>query len=168
MAIDSQKETIMKSFIKTIFFTMYISCSAVTAHAEVTISNAWVKPTVPGQPVAGAYMTIVSDKDLDIVEVSSPVAGKAEIHSMSMQGNIMRMKKLERLQLKAGKPVELKPGGFHVMLMELNHQIKEGEIVPVSFVSQEGSSKKATVTVKAMATSPKATDSSHDEHEHHH
>lgn len=113
-------------------------------------------------------MTLVSDKDIDILEVSSPVAGKAEIHSMSMENNIMRMKKLERLQLKAGKPVELKPGGFHIMLMELNHQIKEGETVPISFVSQDGTSKKSTVTVKAMATSPKTTDSSHDEHVHHH
>lgn len=145
-----------------------MACFAMTAHAEITISNAWVKPTMPGQPVAGAYMTLLSDQDVVIVEVSSPVAGKAEIHSMSMQGNIMRMKRLERLQLKAGKPVELKPGGFHVMLMELNHQIKEGESVPISFVSQDGTSKKATVTVKAMATSPKATDSSHDEHAHHH
>lgn len=158
----------MKSFIKTIFLTVYVSCSAMTAHAEITISNAWVKPTVPGQPVAGGYMTLVSDKDIDILEVSSPVAGKAEIHSMFMENNIMRMKKLERLQLKAGKPVELKPGGFHIMLMELNHQIKEGETVPISFVSQDGTSKKSTVTVKAMATSPKATDSSHDEHAHHH
>ncbi len=145
-----------------------MACFAMTAHAEITISNAWVKPTMPGQPVGGAYMTLVSDQDVDIVEVSSPVAGKAEIHSMSMQGNIMRMKRLERLQLKAGKPVELKPGGFHIMLMELNHQIKEGETVPISFVSQDGTSKKSTVTVKAMATSTKATDFSHDEHAHHH
>lgn len=158
----------MKRFIKSIFFAIYISGVTVSAHAEISISNAWVKPTVPGQPVAGGYMTLVSDKDIDILEVSSPVAGKAEIHSMSMENNIMRMKKLERLQLKAGKPVELKPGGFHIMLMELKHQIKEGETVPISFVSQDGTSKKSTVTVKAMATSPKATGSSHDEHAHHH
>lgn len=157
----------MKSYLKHAFFIINMACFITLAHAEIKISNAWVKPTMPGQPVAGAYMTLVSDKDIDIVEVDSPVAGKAEIHSMSMEGNIMRMKRLERLSLKAGKPVELKPGGFHIMLMELNHQIKEGEAVPISLVSQDDTGKRVTQLIKAVAALPKTTESSPDAHMHH-
>ncbi|MEZ0288677.1 MAG: copper chaperone PCu(A)C [Methylophilus sp.] len=157
----------MKSYLKHALVIINMASFTALAHAEVKITNAWVKPTVPGQPVAGAYMTLVSDKDVDIVATQSPVAGKAEIHSMSMEGNIMRMKKLERLKLKAGQAVALKPGGFHLMLMELNHQIKEGETVPISLVTQDGSGKKATITIKVVATVPKTSESASDVHMHH-
>lgn len=157
----------MKAYFKKGIVILNMACFTVLAHAEVKITDAWVKPTMPGQPVAGAYMTLVSDKDAHIVEMHSPVAGKTEIHSMSMEGNIMRMKRLERLPLKAGKPVELKPGGFHIMLMDLNHQIKEGEAVPISLVAQDESGKKVTLSIKAIAASPKTTESSPDAHMHH-
>ncbi|MEZ0289140.1 MAG: copper chaperone PCu(A)C [Methylophilus sp.] len=157
----------MQSYFKKGLVIVNMICFTALAHAEVKITNAWVKPTVPGQPVAGAYMALISDKDVDIVATQSPVAGKAEIHSMSMEGNIMRMKKLDRLQLKAGKAVELKPGGFHLMLIELNHQIKEGEIVPISLVTQDVSGKKATITIKAITTAPKMSESPSDMHMHH-
>ena len=157
----------MKSYLKKGIVILNMACLTALAHAEVKITNAWVKPTVPGQPVAGAYMTLVSDRDIDIVEMHSPVAGKTEIHSMSMEGNIMRMKRLERLPLKAGKPVELKPGGFHIMLMELNHQIKEGEAVPINLVSQDDNGKRVTLSIKATAALPRTTESSPDAHMHH-
>ena len=157
----------MKSYLKHALVIVTMTGFTTFAQAELKISNAWVKPTVPGQPVAGGYMAITSDKDIEIIEVLSPVAGKAEIHSMSMEGNIMRMKKLNQLQLKAGKVVELKPGGFHIMLMELKHQIKQAEVVPISLVTQDGNGKKATITIKAIATVPKTSESPSDMHMHH-
>ncbi|KQT43904.1 MULTISPECIES: copper chaperone PCu(A)C [unclassified Methylophilus] len=157
----------MKSYVKKIVVAISMSCFTIAAHAELKVANAWVKPTVTGQPVGAAYMQLTSDKNVEIVALSSPVAGKTELHSMSMTGNIMRMKRVDRLQLKAGKLVELKPGGFHIMLMELKHQIKEGETVPISLVTQDEAGNKATVSIKAIATAPPESDSDSHMHMHH-
>lgn len=157
----------MKSYVKKIVVAISMSCFTIAAHAELKVANPWVKPTVTGQPVGAAYMQLTSDKNVEIVALSSPVAGKTELHSMSMTGNIMRMKRVDRLQLKAGKLVELKPGGFHIMLMELKHQIKEGETVPISLVTQDEAGNKATVSIKAIATAPLESDSDSHMHMHH-
>lgn len=157
----------MKSYVKAIVVAMGVACFSMAANAELKVTDAWVKPTVPGQPVGAAYMKLTSDKNVEIVDLSSPVAGKTELHSMSMTGNIMRMKRVERLQLKAGRAVELKPGGYHIMLMELKHQIKEGETVPISVVTQDESGNKATVSIKAVATAPAESDSDAHMHMHH-
>ncbi|SDK80080.1 hypothetical protein SAMN05192566_2476 [Methylophilus rhizosphaerae] len=158
----------MKSYLKIGLVIISMAGFTVSAHADLQVLDAWVKPTMPGQPVAGAYMTLVADKETEIVDLSSPVAGKTEVHSMSMQGNVMKMKRLARVKLKAGEKMELKPGGFHIMLMELNHQIKEGEVVPISLVTQDGSGKKTTVSVKAIAASPENTEAPSGMHMHHH
>src|SRR5689334_19189304 len=82
------------------------------AHAaEIEVTNAWVRATVPGQPVAGAYLTLRSQRDAKVVAVQSPVAKAAEIHSMSHEGDVMKMRKLDALPLPAGQTVQLTPNG---------------------------------------------------------
>ncbi|MEZ0210328.1 MAG: copper chaperone PCu(A)C [Methylophilus sp.] len=157
----------MKSLIRSLSVAISLACFSIAAHAELKVADAWVKPTVPGQPVGAAYMKLTADKNVEIVALSSPVAGKTELHSMSMTDNIMRMKRVDRLALKAGKPVELKPGGYHIMLMALKHQIKEGEAVAISLVTQDESGNKATVSIKAIATAPPESDSDAHMHMHH-
>jgi len=127
-----------------------ISLSA-SVYAEVKVSNAWVKPTAPGQPVAAAYMQLTSDTDVDVVSASSAVAAKTEIHEMNMVGDVMKMRHLDLLPLKAGKPVDLKPGGYHLMLIDLDHQIKAGEIVPIELVTMDKAGKKNTIYLKISA-----------------
>lgn len=122
-----------------------------TVIAEVTVTNAWVKPTVPGQPVAGAYMTILSDHDVNLISASSTVAKSAEIHEMSMTGNIMRMRQIKQLPLHAGKAVELAPGGYHIMLIDLHHQIKEGEIIPLKLTTEDKAGNKKTLSLNLKA-----------------
>ena len=100
---------------------------ALNAVAEVTISEAWVRTTVPGQSVGAAYMTLKSPQDSALVYIASPAAGKVEIHSMSMTNNVMKMRKLEELPLKAGKVEKLAPGGFHLMLFDLKKPLKAGD-----------------------------------------
>jgi len=129
---------------------MLISLSA-SVYAEVKVSNAWVKPTAPGQPVAGAYMQLTSDTDVDVVSASSAVAAKTEIHEMNMVGDVMKMRRIDELALKAGKPVDLKPGGYHLMLIDLDHQIKAGEIVPIELVTRDKAGKKNTIYLKVSA-----------------
>jgi periplasmic copper chaperone A len=102
---------------------------ASSAQAAVTISEAWVRENAPGQAVGAAYMTLKSVDDSTLVFVESPTAGSVEIHSMTMNNNVMKMRKLEALPLKAGKAEKLAPGGFHLMLFDLKKPLKSGEKV---------------------------------------
>ena len=97
------------------------------AMADVTISDAWVRANVPGQSVGAAYMTLNSPQDSTLVYIESTAAGSVEIHSMSMNNNVMKMRKLEQLPLKAGKVEKLSPGGFHLMLFDLKKPLKIGD-----------------------------------------
>jgi copper(I)-binding protein len=97
------------------------------AKTEVTITDSWVRENAPGQSVGAAYMTLNSPQDSTLVYVETPVAGTVEIHSMSMENNVMKMRMLEELPLKAGKPEKLAPGGFHLMLFDLKAPLKAGE-----------------------------------------
>jgi copper(I)-binding protein len=102
---------------------------AQSGHAAVTITDAWVRENAPGQAVGAAYMTLKSADESSLVFVESSAAGSVEIHSMTMNNNVMKMRKLEELPLKAGKPEKLAPGGFHLMLFDLKKPLKSGDKV---------------------------------------
>lgn len=102
------------------------------AHAEVTISDAWVRATAPGQKVGAAYMTLQSPQAVKLVYAESKSADEVEIHSMSMTNGIMKMRKLEALNLQPNKPEKLAPGGFHLMLFGLKAPLKAGEKVTLT------------------------------------
>jgi len=124
---------------------------AVCAQAQVSVKEPWVRATVPQQKSTGAFMQIVSAKDARLVEASSSAAGIVEIHEMVMAQDVMKMRAVEALALPAGKAVELKPGGYHVMLMDLKGQIKEGDMVPLTLVIEAKDGKRQTIEVKAPA-----------------
>jgi periplasmic copper chaperone A len=125
------------------------------AAAQVTVTDPWVRGTVAGQMATGAFMQLKSAKDARLVEARSPVAGVVEIHEMALVDNIMRMRAVPALDLPAGRAVELKPGGYHVMLMDLKQQVKEGDLVPVSLVIESGG-RRETIEVKASVRAPTA------------
>ncbi len=118
------------------------------AAAQVMVSDPWIRGTVPQQMASGAFMQLKSAKDAKLVEARSPAAGVVEIHEMKMENNVMRMRAVQALALPAGRTVELKPGGYHLMLMDLKQQMKEGEVVPVTLVVESGG-KRETIEVKA-------------------
>jgi copper(I)-binding protein len=128
---------------------------ALPAAAQVTVTDAWVRGTVAGQMATGAFMKLQSAKDARLLEAASPVAGVVEIHEMALENNVMRMRAVPALPLPAGRTVELKPGGYHVMLMDLKQQMKEGEVVPVTLVV-ETAGKRETIEVKAPVRAPTA------------
>jgi copper(I)-binding protein len=111
---------------------------ALPAVAQVTVAEPWIRGTVPGQMATGAFMRITSRQPAKLLEAASPVAGVVEIHEMALEGNVMRMRAVPALDLPAGRTIELKPGGYHVMLMDLSRQLKEGESVPVTLVVDSG------------------------------
>jgi copper(I)-binding protein len=122
---------------------------AAAAQAQTTIKDAWVRGTVAQQKASGAFMRITSAQGGKLLSVSTPVAGVAEIHEMSMQGDTMRMRAVSSLELPAGKAVELKPGGFHLMLMDLKAQLKAGDTVPLTLVVEGKDGKRETLEIKA-------------------
>lgn len=119
--------------------------------ASVDIKDPWVRATVAQQKATGAFMQLTAKADSKLVEAKSPVAGVVEIHEMAMDNNVMKMRQIPGLALPAGKAVELKPGGYHVMLMDLKGQVKEGDVVPVTLVFEGKDGKRETVEVKAPA-----------------
>jgi copper(I)-binding protein len=119
------------------------------ALAQVTVTAPWVRATVAMQPSTGAFMQLKSPKAVKLVSVTTPVAGIVEVHEMVMDGQVMRMRGVQALELPANKTVELKPGGYHVMLMDLKGQVKAGDTVPMTLVFEDADQKRETVQVKA-------------------
>ena len=118
--------------------------------AQTSVKDPWVRGTVAQQTATGAFMTITSTSGGTLVAASSPAAGVVEIHDMTMDGTTMKMRALTKgLDLPAGKPVELKPGGYHVMLLDLKAPLKTGESVEISLVVEGQDGKKETLAVKA-------------------
>jgi periplasmic copper chaperone A len=137
-----------KRFVLSVLLAATAFAAAPPAFAQVAVSDAWVRGTVPGQMATGAFMQLKSPADATLVAAASPVAKVVEIHEMKMDGGVMKMAAIERLALPAGKPVELKPGGYHVMLMDLKQPLKEGETVPVTLTFEDKAGRKTTLEVK--------------------
>lgn len=128
--------------------TLVMVLAPLTAAAQVvTITDPWVRGTVAEQKVTGAFMTLTAPNESRLVEVRSPVAGTVEIHEMKMDGNVMRMRPIRALELPPGKPVELRPGGYHVMLMDLKKPLNAGDTVPLTLIVEGPNSKRQTVNV---------------------
>lgn len=109
--------------------------------AAVDVKNAWARPSVPGQSGTGAFMQLSAPQGLRLVGAATPLAGVAELHEMQMDGNTMRMRELkDGLALPARQTVELKPGGYHLMLMDLKQPLAKGTQLPLTlrFVDAQG------------------------------
>jgi periplasmic copper chaperone A len=120
-----------------------------SAAAEVTVKNAWVRGTVAAQTTTGAFMTITSSEEAKLVGASSRIATSSEIHQSMMHGGVNHMHGVDEVKLPAGKTVELKPGGYHLMLMGLAKPVAEGQKVPITLTVQDAKGKKSTVEVQA-------------------
>jgi hypothetical protein len=119
------------------------------ARSEVTAKDAWVRGMVPAQTTTGAFVTLTSTVDAKLIGVSSPVAKMTGIHETKMTGGTNQMQEVEALELPAGKAVELKPGGHHVMLMDMPKAVKPGDTVPLVFTIEDRGGKRVRLEVKA-------------------
>ena len=134
-------------------FSLLALLTAGGAQAQVTARDAWVRATVPQQKATGAFMRLESAEDARLVAARSPVAGVVEIHEMAMENQVMKMRAVPGLDLPAGKAVELKPGGYHVMLMDLKAPVKDGEQVPVTLVFKAKDGKEQVLDLQVPAKS---------------
>ena len=121
--------------------------------APVEVQGAWVRAAVPGQSGTGAFMKLTAQAGLRLVGVSTPVAGVAEVHEMKMEGDTMRMRAIAGLDLPAHQTVELKPGGYHLMLMDLKQPVAKDTTIPLTLQFQDAQGAKSTLSLNAPVRS---------------
>lgn len=146
-----------------------VTCLIATAvQAQVTVQDAWVRATVPQQQATGAFMQLRASKATRLVAVRSPLTSTAEVHEMAMQDNVMRMRQVPGVALPAGQTVELKSGGYHVMLMNLTQQVKAGDTIPLTLVFEGPDGKRETqeITAQVRALNSTAKPATHGDHKH--
>ena len=115
------------------------------------IENAYTRATVPGQPVAGGFLKIENKGTADqLISASSPVAGEVQLHEMAIEGNVMKMRQLKDIPVPAGGAVELKPGGLHLMFMNIKAPLTAGETVSVKLKFAKAGEVEVKFPVKAM------------------
>ncbi len=139
--------------------------SAETATAKIKVDNAWVRATAPGQQVAGAFMDITAAADMTLVAAESPAAKVTELHTMAMDKGVMIMRQVPSIGLPKGKTISLKPGGLHVMLIDLNAQLKEGDKAPIGLTVRDADGKSSKLVVEAEV---RRSEKRAEEHGHHH
>ena len=163
----------------TVALACLLSAAALTGNAfaqtpSVKVEGAWARATVQGQKGTGAFMQLTAPEGAKLVGASSPAAGVAEVHEMKMDGDVMKMRALPVLDLPAGKTVELKPGGYHIMLLDLKAPLAKDTTVPVTltFKDAKGAESKqelnlpVATTAPGAAAAPAAADHQHGAHKH--
>jgi len=144
---------------KNSLVSLALAALATTAFAQdVQVDNPWVRASVAGQKATGVFMTLTSKSDASLVGVASAAAGVTEIHEMAMEGDVMKMRAVPELQLPAGKAVELKPGGYHVMLLDLKGPLSANSTVPLTltFKDSKGVETKTELAVPVRAVNAPA------------
>jgi copper(I)-binding protein len=141
--------------------SVFLLCPALAlADAGVKVSNVWARSTAPGQNVAGAYLDIVANAPAALVRAESPAARLVELHEMKIEGDIMKMRAVPKIDLPAGKEVKLEPGGLHLMLIDIKQPLKVGEKVPLTLVFDAGG-KSEKLTVDAEVRDAKGSNHRH-------
>jgi copper(I)-binding protein len=142
--------------IRTNMASRMLAFAAATAMAlavaaePVIVRDAWVRATVPGQTVAGAYMDLTSAQPAALVAAETSAAARAELHTMAMEGGVMKMRPIEKIELPARQTVSLKPGGLHVMLVGVKREIRAGERIPLKLTVQDAKGARSTLQVEAI------------------
>jgi copper(I)-binding protein len=138
-------------FASLLIFVLCLSASAQT-QSPVHVTDAWVRATVAAQRATGAFMKLKSMETMQLVGVRTPVAALAEIHSMRLNSNdVMEMRAIPSLSLTAGTVTELRPGSFHIMLMQLKAPIQTGQKVPLTLILEDARRRRHEVTIEALA-----------------
>ncbi len=129
-----------------------------TSNAPVKVEDAWVRATVPNQHATGVFMRLTSPEAGRLIAVESDAAKHVEVHEMAMQDDVMKMRQVPAIALPAGQPVELKPGGYHVMLIDLARQITPGDHIDVTLIVEDAKQQqhRVPVSVEARALNAKA------------
>jgi periplasmic copper chaperone A len=142
-------ELFMTQLANKIFLIAAFLFASQALAGEIKVSNAWARATAPGQEVASVGLNIRSKKNASLIAVSSTLAESAEIHTMTMDDGIMRMRQLENLELTPNQDVILGPGGNHLMLFGLKHALKAGEQIPLTLTFKYADQRTEQIKISA-------------------
>ncbi|MBK9160911.1 MAG: copper chaperone PCu(A)C [Nitrosomonadales bacterium] len=139
----------MKNLIKSCGLLAAMLLSSGACAGDISVEDAWVRATVPGQDAAMADMRITSKQSASLVGASSSVAKIVEIHSMSHENGMMKMREVKSVELPAGRRVGLGESGYHLMLIGLKAPLKAGDSVPLTLRIRVGKSEPVELEVQA-------------------
>ncbi|MBX6318403.1 copper chaperone PCu(A)C [Pigmentiphaga sp.] len=153
------------------FLVSLLVAGAASAHAHgytagsIRIEHPWARATAPGQPSGGGFLKLTNAGEADkLIAVRADVSASTELHTMQMEGDIMRMRQVDAIAVPAGGEVELKPGGYHIMFVRLKAPLKEGASFPATLVFE----KAGEVQVEFKVHAPGARGGEHGTHGMHH
>jgi len=147
-----------------IAFATLAACTAwVPASGQTApkVEGAWARPTVAGQAGGGGFLKITSPTADRLISASAPVSKTVELHTMQMEGNVMRMREVPAIEIPAGQTVELKPGGLHVMFIGLTQTLNVGATFPLTLRFEKAGEVKVEVKVMTGAAMPAMMDHKH-------
>lgn len=157
----------MSRIFKTAFWLFAATLGTqVLAQTPVKVEAAWARATVQGQKATGAFMKLTAPQATRLVSVSTPVAGVAEIHEMKMDGGVMKMRAVPVLDLPANQPVELKPGSYHLMLMDLKAPLMKDSSVALTLVFKDAKGVESKQQISVLVNTGMAAEHSHGQHQH--
>jgi periplasmic copper chaperone A len=138
---------------KLSIFVALFSIAFAASAADVRSDDAWARAPAAGQKTIGAYVELMSASDAALVSAASPLAERVELHTMTLDGGIMRMRSIPRIELPAGKAVKLAPGGMHLMVFNLKQPLKAGDKLPLVLTIQGAGASTATLEIEAEVRS---------------
>ncbi len=144
-----------RNFLRSLLMSSLLGLSVTGCLAQVKVDQAWARPTVPGQQGGGGFLSITSATADRLLSGSTPLAERFELHTMTMKGDVMEMRQVDAIELPAGKTVELKPGGLHVMFIGLKQPLALGSKVPVTLKFEKAGEVKVEFNVVPRPPAPK-------------
>lgn len=126
------------------------STGTLAAEADIAVTDAYVRMAPPGTPTTGAFMTLknTGSTDRKLLRAESPAAKTVELHNHINDNGVMKMRPVKEIDIKSQGQAELKPGSYHVMLIDLTQPLKENETIPLTLTFDDGSTKKIDAPVK--------------------
>ena len=134
------------------FALMLAAGTSLAQSTDIQITNAWARATPGGAQTAAAYLTIEAPTGDRLTGVSTPAAQKSDVHSMTNDNGVMKMRPVDGLDLPAGQAVTLKPGGYHIMLTGLAKPLEEGQSFPLTLDFAKAGARQVTVTVEKVGS----------------
>ena len=151
-AIKNLGEIILKTALNTLVMTIALTLSGVVAADAISVIDPYVRAMPPGQEITGAFLSLKNDSDSDrsLVRAESDAAKSVELHEHVQKDGMMKMRKVEKIDIAKGSTTALKPGGLHIMLIDLTRELKVGDIVDIKLIFDDGSEQIAKAPVKKI------------------
>jgi copper(I)-binding protein len=162
------QEEDMRNSIRFGWFAAALLISFASYAADIEVSGGWIRATAPGQDQVGADLSIISKQSATLVGATSPACKSVQLHTMINENGMMKMREVKAIELPAGKRVNLRESGYHLMLIGLKAPLKEGATVPLTLSIKVPNQGIVKIDASAEVKSLTATQPSPDDDEHHH